>query len=67
MITIRVYEDEGFIRPDTRHELGGTDLINVQLFKHLVPPGEIAFIWRDLLEALALAHGWTIHYAQKPK
>ena len=48
----------GKIVSDDKHELGGIDVRQVVMFRHIVPSGDCDEITLELLEHMAWAHGW---------
>jgi hypothetical protein len=60
--TLKVNDDKasGNLVQDTLHNLGGYDMIQSAAFHHLFPSGECAWVFRELLYAMADLHGWRV-------
>lgn len=44
--------------PDSRHELGGTDVLQVWAFRDIMPEGECHWCMREVLFDMARLHGY---------
>lgn len=62
MFTLKVIYDKksDYIFPDRKHEYGGTDLLQIEAFKHLMPNGYCDSMLRGLFYDLARIHAWKI-------
>ena len=62
MFTLKVIDDvaTGFLRPDTLHKYGGTDMLQDVAFHHLFPDGECPWALRQLVFDMAEIHGWEV-------
>jgi len=45
---------------DNRHDQGGLDTKQEMAFKHLIPCGELDYVWREILYELASLHNWSV-------
>lgn len=62
MFTLKVIDDEttSFLRADTQHKYGGTDMLQAYAFAHLFPDGKCPLVFRELVFDMAAIHGWDV-------
>lgn len=58
--TLKIRLDYNEWRPYTKHRMGGIDVMQEVLFRHLIPEGYIDDWKLDILVDLAAAHGWKL-------
>lgn len=68
MFTLKITRNsDGELVPYDVHDYGGTDLLQIEAFKHLFPFGYCPVMYDELLFGLVRLHGWKVEFVETVK